>query len=221
MEPFVLTDCALISIATGETAHNLRELKDRLARMSEAAVTYYHFWAGLLRPTFVDPEYQNDFAAWAYHDLHDRRLAERLAILNPSDFIEIDDLRGKLIDVIEERMDEPDYDTHVEAESAFFFMRFQIVIFDTRQRIQSPEQLCEIIPTFSLGSLFYHFIDSRRRTQSKRNDFSEWMEGLGEPRYHELAERIAAIDPYFNSLSELRHQLHGILQAALQEAPSP
>jgi hypothetical protein len=99
-------------------------------------------------------------------------------------------------------------------------MRFQIVIFDTRQRIHSPEQLCKIIPILPLGSLFYHFIDSRRRTQSKRNDFSEWMVGLG-GRYDELAAQIAAIDPYFNSLSELRHQLHGILRAALEEAPAP
>jgi hypothetical protein len=220
MEPFFLTDCALISIATGETAHNLRELKDRLDRITDPTVTYYHFWAGLLRPTFVDPEYQNDFAAWAYHDLHDRRLAERLAIINPTDFSDIDDLRRKVIDVIEERMDESDFEAHLDAENPFFFTRFQIVIFDTRQRIQTPEQLCEIIPNLPLGSLFYHFIDSRHRTQSRRNDFSEWMAGLGE-RYAELAAQIAAIDPYFNSLSELRHQLHMILRANLEETPAP
>ena len=217
MEPFVLTDCALVAIATGEMALNLRELRDRLGRMSDPAVTYFHFWGGLLRPHFVDPEYQNDFAAWAYHSLHERRLAERLAIINPSDFDAIDDLRLKVIDVIEERMDEQDFEPHVEAENPFFFMRFQIVIFDTRQRIQTPEELAQIIPTISLGSLFYHFIDSRRRTESRCNDFSEWMAGLGE-QYAGLAAQIAAIDPYFNSLTELRDHLHMILQANLQKA---
>ena len=48
MEPFVLTDCALISIATGEMAHNLRELSDRLRRMEDPAITYFHFWGLLL-----------------------------------------------------------------------------------------------------------------------------------------------------------------------------
>jgi hypothetical protein len=219
MEPFSLTDCALISIATGEMAMNLRELRDRLGRMTDPAVTYFHFWGGLLRPHFVDPEYQNDFAAWAYHSLHERRLAERLAIVNPSEFDSIEDLRRKVIDVIEERMDEQDFGPHVEAEIPFFFMRFQIVIFDTRQRIQTPEELAQIIPTISLGSLFYHFIDSRRRTESRRNDFSEWMAGWGE-RYAGLAAQIAAIDPYFNSLTELREHLHAILQSNLQRANS-
>ena len=220
MEPFVLTDCALISIATGEMAHNLRELSDRLRRMEDPAITYFHFWGGLLRPYFVDPEYQNDFAAWAYHDLHERRLAERLAIINPSEFDAIDDLRSKVIDVIEERMDELDFERHVEAENPFYFMRFQIVIFDTRQRIHSPEQLLDIIPNISLGSLFYHFIDSRRRTQSRRNDFSEWMAAWGE-QYATLAAQIAAVDPYFNSLTELRVHLHAILKGNLQETTEP
>jgi hypothetical protein len=217
MEPFALTDCTLISIATGEMAQNLRELRDRLARLDDPAVTYFHFWGGLLRPHFVDPEYQNDFAAWAYHDLHERRLAERLAIINPTDFEAIDDLRHKVIDVIEERMDEQDFEPHVDAEHPFFFMRFQIVIFDTRQRIQTPEQLVDIIPTLSLGSLFYHFIDSRRRTKFHRNDFSEWMRGCGE-QYAKLADQIAAVDPYFNSLTELRDHLHAILRSNLQKA---
>jgi hypothetical protein len=220
MEPFVLTDCALISIATGEMAHNLRELRDRLVRLDDPAVTYFHFWGGLLRPHFVDPEYQNDFAAWAYHDLHERRLAERLAIINPSDFEVIEDLRHKVIDVIEERMDEQDFEPHVDAEHPFFFMRFQIVIFDTRQRIQTPEQLVDIIPTITLGSLFYHFIDSRRRTRFRRNDFSEWMRGCGE-QYAKLADQIAAVDPYFNSLTELRDHLHAILRSNLQKAADP
>ena len=220
MEPFVLTDCALISIATGEMAHNLRELSDRLRRMEDPAITYFHFWGGLLRPYFVDPEYQNDFAAWAYHDLHERRLAERLAIINPSEFDAIDDLRSKVIDVIEERMDELDFERHVDAENPFYFMRFQIVIFDTRQRIHSPEQLLDIIPNISLGSLFYHFIDSRRRTQSRRNDFSEWMAAWGE-QYAKLAAQIAAVDPYFNSLTELRVHLHAILKGNLQETTEP
>ncbi len=216
MEPFALTDCTLISIAIGEMAQNLRELRDRLARLDDPAVTYFHFWGGLLRPHFVDPEYQNDFAAWAYHDLHERRLAERLAIINPSEFDTIDDLRLKVIDVIEERMDEQDFEPRVDAESPFFFMRFQIVIFDTQQRIQSPEQLRNILPTIPLGSLFYHFIDSRRRTQSWLNDFSEWMGAWG-PEYAKLAEEVAGVDPYFNSLVELRDHLHAILQSNLQK----
>lgn len=216
MDPFAVMDCALIAIATGETAHNLRELLDRLHRMEDPAVVYFHFWGGLLRPHFVDPEYQNDFAAWAYHNLHDRPLAEKLSILNPTEFESIDDLRLRIIDLVEERMDSVDFDPHNDAENPFFFMRSQIVIFDTRKRIQTPGQLDKIIPTISLGSLFYHLIDARRRTESGRDDFTEWLWGWGES-YADCAANIAAIDPYFNSLLELRSEIENVLEKYLPE----
>ena len=50
-EPFIVKDCALIAIATGIRAQNLRELRDRL-RDIDLNCVYYHFWGGLLRPRF-------------------------------------------------------------------------------------------------------------------------------------------------------------------------
>jgi hypothetical protein len=215
LEPFAVTDCALIAIATGEKAQNIREMHDRLLRTYDDGVIYYHFWGGLLRPHFVDPEYQNHFAGWAYHDLHDRRLAEKLSIINPAHYTSIEDLRQKVIEVFEERMDEDDSASRVEAEHPFFFMRSQIVIFDTHVRIPIPEKFTALIPDLSLGSLFYHFIDSRRRSHSDADDFSEWLKCCGN-QYHNLADEISAIDPYFNSLIELREHLVAIFSSHLK-----
>lgn len=213
-EHFAITDCALIAIATGEKAHNLRELRDGLLRTEDPSVTYYHFWGGLLRPYFVDPEYQNQFSGWAYHDLRDRFLAERLAIINPAGYDTIDDLRHEVIDVLEDRMDEDPISQRIEAEHPFFFIRSQIVVFDTATRITNPRAFAETIPQLSIGSLFYHFIDARRRTKSGRDDFSEWFAAKGD-RYADLIAAINAVDPYFNSLIELRDQLSGLFRAHL------
>jgi hypothetical protein len=206
VEPFAITDCAIISISTGEKAHNLRELRDRLLRLDDPGIMYYHFWDALLRPRFIDPEYRNDFAAWAYHDLRDRSLAERLSIINPTNYKRMDDLRLRIIDVIEERMDEPDFIRWGDAGYPFFFARSQIVVFDTDIRIDTPEKLFEIIPKLPPSSIFYHFIDSRRRTSTGENDFSEWLWRFG-GQHKTFADDIAAIDPYFNSLTELRDEL--------------
>ena len=105
VEPFSIKDCALLVIATGKSAQNLRELRDNLITIDPGSI-YYHFWGTLLRPRFDDPEYNNDFAAWIRHNLHDAILAERLSVVDPSEFNEIDDLRHELIDLIEERLDE-------------------------------------------------------------------------------------------------------------------
>jgi hypothetical protein len=206
VEPFAITDCAITSISTGEKAHNLRDMRDRLHRLTEPGTMYYHFWDGLLRPHFIDPEYRNDFAGWSYHELRDRILAERLSIVNPTNYNRMDDLRVKIIDIIEERMDEPDFIRWGDARHPFFFARSQMVLFDTDIRIETPEKLFEIIPKLSPSSIFYHFVDSRRRTAGRENDFSEWLWKFGEP-YKTFADDIAAIDPYFNSLSELRNSL--------------
>ncbi len=222
--PFNITDCALIVIATGEKAYNLRELHDRLQRMEDSGIMYFHFWDGLLRPDFVDPEYQNDFASWAYHDLHDRKLAERLSILNPGIFKKMDALRMRVIEIIEDRMDEEDFEPRVDAENPFFLMRSQMVVFDTHTRIETPEALARRIPAMSLGSIFYHFIDARRRTASGQNDFSEWLNDWDE-HHQRLGGAIATIDPYFKSLLEIREQLAALfdkhLGAGVQSAAGP
>jgi len=205
-ETFAVTDCALIAIATGEKAHNLRELLSRLIHTDNQETLYYHFWGGLLRPHFVDPEYPNDFAAWAYHDLHDRRLAEKLAILHPGRHGSMEPLRRQMIEVIEDRLDEDVLAGRIEAEHPFFFLRSQIVVFDTGIRVERPENLADVVSGLSASSIFYHLIDARRRTESGDNDFSEWMRSFDE-HYRQVAERISAIDLTFHSLTVLREIL--------------
>jgi hypothetical protein len=103
-------------------------------------------------------------------------------------------------------MDEGDGIQRLEAEHPFFFMRSQIVVFDTSIRVHKVEELAGKIQDLSLGSVFYHFIDARRRTKSGGDDFSEWLK-CEESRHRRLLDEISAIDPYFNSLIELQDQL--------------
>jgi hypothetical protein len=204
-EPFALMDCALIAIATGEKTQNLRELRDRL-QTADPNCLHYHFWGGLLRPHFDDPEYQNDFAAWAWHGLRDGRLAERLALIDPSHFNDLEGLRREVIEVIEERLEETEMVPWAKPDRQFYFIRSQIVVFDTKVRIESIEELIERLSHFSVGSIYYHFIDARRRTASRRDDFSEWVAGFGESAAS-LVQCLTDMDPYLSSLTELRQEI--------------
>lgn len=204
-EPFAVKDCALITIATGERAQNLQELRDRIVTTHQGCL-YYHFWGGLLRPSFDDPEYRNDFAAWAWRGLHDARLAEKLALIDPSEFIDLEEIRRELIDVIEQRLEETEHIPWAKNDHQFYLMRSQIVVFDTSVRIDSVEGLARQIERLSRSSIFYHFIDARRRTASRRDDFSEWLLGFGD-EHAQLAGALADIDPYFSTLTELREEI--------------
>ncbi|MGD2136739.1 MAG: DUF5752 family protein [Gammaproteobacteria bacterium] len=206
--PFSVKDCALISIATGRKAQNLKELREHLLAV-ESSSLYYHFWGGLLHAGFEEREYGNDFAEWIRHSLHDARLAERLAVIDPSHFPDLESMRQELVDVVEERLDEMEVLDWVPVDRQFQFIRSHTVVFDTRRTARQPEQLAAIIKSLSASSIFYHFIDARRRLPDSMDDFRLWLGAWGD-RYAELQDRLAAIDPYFLSLYEMRDQVAAI-----------
>ncbi len=202
---FVIKDCALISMATGLRAGNLSEFKATLA-LAPLECVYHHFWGALLHTQFDDPEFKNDFAVWVYRELRDDVLAEMLAVLDPADYADLGDLRSDIIELIEQRLEQKEWLAWVPAVRPFYFLRSQIVVFDTGKRADSVEELAELMPELSAGSVFYHVIDARRRSPVGCDDFSAWLVGLGE-EYAPLCHSLAEIDPYFGSLTDLRWQL--------------
>ena len=205
---FNMLDCALIVIATGEKAQNLRELRDIL-RTCHPGCLYYHFWGGLLRPHFNYAEFQNDFAEWAWNKLNDSKISEQLSIIDPNVFVNIEDLRQEIIEIIEQRLSESEHIPWVKTGLEFHFIRSQIVIFNTGVILKDPHDLLEIIPNMSPGSIFYHFIEARRRTDENKNDFSIWLENFGD-KYKVLRDELDKVDPYFTNLNELRQVISTI-----------
>ena len=204
-QAFIVSDCALIAMATGKRARSLIGLRDHLETIEEESI-YYHFWGGLLRPQFEDYEYHNDFASWAAHTLNDRTMAERLGILDPTKYATLDQLRLELVELIDERIDELDVLPWAPRDKQFEFIVSDIVVFTTKLAIQEPKAFLDIVPKMSLGSIFYHFIDARRRSPERTDDFTLWLKRFGK-RYQSLIDGIMGIDPCLTSLSALRDEL--------------
>lgn len=217
-EPFAIKDCALVALATGRKARLLQEFRSEVAVIDPASI-YHHFWGSLLQPSFDEREYNNDFAAWIRHGIHDAILAERLAALSPTNVPDLESLRQEILELVDVRIDEIEPLTWVRATQQFEFICSQIVVFDTERRLQQPQELAATISQLSTSSIFYHFIDARRRTASHHDDFSDWLTNWGD-RYASLQERLAGIDPHFGSLSELRDELAREFNSYFGE-PSP
>jgi hypothetical protein len=203
--PFLIKDCALIAMATGKRAQNLRELREHLRDIDPNSI-YYHFWGGLLRPRFDDPEYHNDFAIWVAHSLHNKILAERLAVIDPVKFEKLEDLREELIETLEEYLDETEYLTWSKPDDQFEFIRSQLVVLNTHISVKEPVEFVDVLPAICVGSIFFHFIDGRRRNQNSLDDFQNWLLNFGD-EYKVLSRDINCIDPYFSPLTELREEL--------------
>lgn len=202
---FAIKDCALIALATGKKARILQEFRNELASIDISCI-YHHFWGGLLHPRFEEREYNNDLAAWVQHGIHDIVLAERLSALTPTNFSTLESLRQEILEIIDVRIDEVEALYWTRATRPFDFVRSQIVVFNTLQTFDQVSQLAEQISNLSSGSIFYHFIDARRRTPDGRDDFSVWLDNFGN-QYASLQTALSGIDPYFGSLVELRDAL--------------
>ncbi len=215
-DPFSVKDCALVAMATGRKARLLPELRRELLDVDAASI-YHHFWGGLLQPRFEEREYNNDFAAWVRHGIHDAVLAERLAALNPAAFPDLELLRREVIELIDVRLDELEHLSWTRSTQQFEFVRSQIVVFDTTKRLRFPAELAAAIPDLSTSSIFYHFIDARRRTSEGHDDFSGWLAAFGD-EHTELQNRLATVDPYFGNLSELRDRLAAMFASHFGES---
>ncbi len=213
-EPFHLQDCALVSLSTGLKAQTLEEFQNSLIRVDAASI-YHHFWGRFLASRFSEPEYNNDFASWVYRALHEKALAEKLSMINPVSFGTIDNIREEVVDLIAEHIDLTDYVAWAKADQRFHFLRSQIVVFDTNRYLYQPEDLLAALPTMSLGSVFYHFIDARRRTEAGYDDFSAWLMSYGE-EYAGLCLQLTSLDPFFSSLNELRWRVEQLLKVRLE-----
>jgi hypothetical protein len=206
MTQFKVKDCALLVRMSGQPpAINLRELRERIAACSENAL-FHHFCEPLLRPAFDHPDYRNDFAVWVKWYLSDRVLAERLGILDPFSMGSLEELRAVTLDIIDERLSEVVAIPSAAPGDEFYFLEATTVVFDTGDRIASPRDLATTIKGMTDGSIYYHFLDARRRPPVGKDDFSVWLMEE-EKKNAKYIRALESIDFYFYTLSYLREEL--------------
>ena len=92
-------------------------------------------------PSFDYPDYHNDFAVWAKLHLADLVLAERFGVLDPYAFSSMEELRGVMLDIIDERLNSLAYAPVVPKGTEFYFFEADTVVFDTGDRIDTPAEL--------------------------------------------------------------------------------
>lgn len=206
MTPFVIMDCVLLTRMSGlPEAASLRELRERVAVCGEN-VLYHHFYETLLRPSFDYPDYHNDFAVWAKLQLADPVLAERFGVLDPFAFSSMEELRGMMLDIIDERLNALPVSPSVARGAEFYFFEADTVVFDTGDRICLPSQLAPAVARMTTGSIFFHFIEAHRREPFGMDDFSAWLQRFGDET-SACRDALQSIDFGFLTLSELRNEI--------------
>ena len=189
---------------TGLRASNLNELVNILKGVPDSVV-YYHVHRFLEEHLYLAPEPANDFAIWVNTALGNDILSEQLASIDIFNFPNISTVKQRLADTILDYLrNNPDGRKAPEGEE-FHFVRSISYILPTSYVAHDLSDFVEILRKVTIDSIYFHIYESRLRLQKGNNDFSIWIEdSLGEK---DLADRIAAIDPYVYTLEKLRNRI--------------
>ncbi len=102
------------------------------------------------------------------------------------------------------------------AGEQFFFMQAMTVVFDTGVVLDRVPDLVTAIRNMTLGSLYFHFIEARRRGPGGQDDFTVWLVTRGDEG-RAAGEALAGVEYYFCTLRELKERLLAVLSKCLQE----
>jgi Family of unknown function (DUF5752) len=142
-------------------------------------------------------------------------LGERLAMVDPVQFPDLQALREELASVIDDHLRSLPLVPGAVLGEPFDFMQSRIVEIPTGIEIRTLAEFREALLEVDLSALYYHLVEARIRLGRGQNDFAAWLErGLGLPA---LAARARALDPYVVSLERTRARLIELCDESLAE----
>ena len=204
--PFQFYTRLNLSELTGLKASNIPELLEIVETVPGACI-YHHTHRFLQQHQYLSPEPPNDFAYWVAESIGDDELGEKLASIDTIQFGTIRDLRNKIVATIAGHLaGSPSAKRRFAREGdEFHFIKSMSFVLPTGYVAHSLKDFAEILKKVTIDSIYFHMFEARLRLERGTNDFSVWIENsLGET---ELARVIARLDPYTQTLDDLRRGL--------------
>jgi len=191
-----------LPVLLGKKATNIYELLDGIKNIPAASL-YYHTHKFLKQHHYLVPEPPNDFAYWIRNILIQPKLGEMVASINIAEFNNLEELRNRLIEILENH-DREGYGINCQKGFEFQFMSCKTFWFKNKYEAANLMEFNEILKTIDVRAFYVNIFDSKLRGGKHRNNFAIWFESIGEL---ELADKISNIDPYTLTLEGLRRQI--------------
>jgi Family of unknown function (DUF5752) len=212
--PFQFIGCVELRQALDHRARDERELLDRLEDVPPGSI-FYHTHGYFLRHRPITTAYGNDFAAWVAVHVRDQVLAERLAVINPFEMANLEDLREELMSVVHDHLLRLSTVPRVEFGEVFHFQQSHIVEVPLGPAATTLQEFRTGLAEVDASAIYFHMVEARARLGRRSGDFAEWIRGgLGRPT---LADRIQRLDAYMTSLERVRARVLALVDAELEE----
>ncbi|KPK93330.1 MAG: hypothetical protein AMJ94_03435 [Deltaproteobacteria bacterium SM23_61] len=212
--PFIFVGCWELREMLGRSARDERQL---LEAIEEAPLDslYYHTHSFLLRHKYIAGPYPNDFATWAAIQVRDRVLGEKLGILNPYDFGDLESMRAEIVTIIADHLSRLQVIPGVIYEEPFQFMQSRIIPAPTGLQAHTLREFRKVLGSVEASVIYYHTFEAILRLGKPKGDFAIWVEEqLGLP---ELGKRISNLHPYRISLESIRGRILKLCDEFLKE----
>jgi hypothetical protein len=190
----------------GRQAINPTDLLEGIKAVPTSSI-YYHTHRFLLEHHYLLPEPSNDFAYWITKILGMARMGERLASIDIVRFKTIEGLRAEFVQLLGDEIAKTRRMTECQEGEEFHFMTCKTVVLPTPFVAKNLNDFLEALGHISINSLYFHFFEAPLRLPGSveiENDFSIWLEGIGEG---EFARNLSELDPYTMTLEELRQKI--------------
>ena len=211
MEPFVFNTRLHLTVILGKKAKNLPELLEGIRTVPGSSI-YYHTHKFLQQHHYLSPEPPNDFAFWITNILQEKILGEQFAAIDIVQYKSISELRKKFVDLLEDYLKNNKQLREAPPGNKFQFLKSKSYILKTNQIANNLMEFYEIFKNISINSLYFHMFEARLRLEKPTNDFSLWLESIGETQ---LAKKISQFDPYTMTLNDLKNKILKLLEKKL------
>jgi Family of unknown function (DUF5752) len=213
VNPFVFIGCVELRQALDRQAGDERELMDRLEEVPAGSI-FYHTHGYFLRHRPLTTAYGNDFARWVAVEVRDQALAERLAVVDPFEYSELETLREELVTIVQDHLRRLGTVPRAEAGRVFYFQQSHIVQVELGPRATTLAEFRDGLASVDASAIYFHMVEARARLGRHSGDFAEWLRtSLG---LSALADRIERIDGYMTSVERVRARLLSLVDETLE-----
>src|SRR5215469_7611277 len=195
-----------------QRAITLSELLEALQTCPEDSV-FRHTFCTLQEHHFIRQGFSNDFAHWSLSACNEPALAEQLASVDVREFTAIEGLRRRMIEIIDEFLEDHPRSGSRPAYEPFYFCAADLVVLPTPFAPDTLKGFLDGLNQVNVHSIHHHFIEARLRLHRMSNDFSNWLEQ--EVGLTEAADAIERIDIYTNTMEGVRLQIARIIAEAM------
>ncbi len=210
--PFRFVGCIELKEMLGIKSRDEEDLMEKIEDVPLDSI-YYHVYGYLLRHQYLLGPYPNDFASWVALEVRDDLLAEKLALMDPLEYDDLENLRGRIIEVIGEHLNHTLIIPRAVNGHPFFFMKSRMIEVPTGIEVKTLQEFRDALQVVDSSVIFNHCF-AATRSLTNRLDFLAWIEK--ELGFKDLCYDLKRINFYMISLENIRERILKLCDACLK-----